>query len=222
MPQFFSLNLINIVNIYCWNIDIYNDFVIFIELIIGTRTLVFIIARFISNNWIQTVSHWIALELIWTLFPALILIFLGVPSLKMLYIIEIFNFSSYLSLKVVGHQWYWEYNFSEFIINLISYPKLFTTYFRIGEAINLILPINCKIRVLVTSYDVIHSWSLPSIGLKIDACPGRLNFFIIIANQPGVYIGQCRELCGRYHSWIPILLEITSIAIYFEWVKIQI
>lgn len=149
------------------------------------------------------------------------LIFLGIPSLKILYIIEIYNFSSYLSLKVLGHQWYWEYRFSEFILTLIRYPKKISRLVRIGESTLLCLPIKCKIRVLISSFDVIHSWSLPSIGLKIDACPGRLNFFIIIIVQPSKHVGQCRELCGSYHSWIPIFLEVTTLNLFFEWIKIQ-
>lgn len=214
--------MINIINFYNWTVDSYNDLVIFIEVFIALTTLYLIGFCFINSHWIQTINHWTRLELIWTIFPAIILGFLGIPRLKILYFIEIFNFSRHLTVKVMGQQWYWDYSFPEFIVNLSSYPKALSSLFRIGERSFLCIPINCKIRILISSQDVLHSWSLPSIGLKIDACPGRLNFFTIIVARPGKHVGQCRELCGNYHSWIPIFLEATSIRLFFDWMKLQL
>lgn len=221
--KYYGLNIIDLSScFFTKEMDHYNNMVIYIELFIALRVLVFVYVCFVSKYWQQNFRHWVALELIWTVFPIVVLLFLGLPSLKILYITEIFNFTSSLNLKVTGHQWYWEYRIPEFIYNLDSYPFLDREYFRLGECDLLVLPFNCKIRSLMTSYDVLHSWALPSLGFKIDACPGRINFFIFISHYPRVHIGQCSELCGAYHSWIPIIIEFTSISLFLEWIKLNI
>lgn len=137
----------------------------------------------------------------------------------MLYNIEIFNFSRNLALKVIGNQWYWEYSYPEFLIQVPRYPFQMSEHFRLGECDLLVLPFRVKVRALISSNDVLHSWALPSLGFKLDACPGRLNFIIFLTQLPGIHIGQCRELCGSLHSWMPIIVEFTSVALFIEWLK---
>jgi len=217
---YLGINLINQINFLNWDIDIYNDIIILLESIIALRVIIIIFVRFFNLNWNQNFCNWLTLELVWTLAPIIVLLFLGFPSLKILYFREVHRFSSILTLKIIGHQWYWEYNFPEYIVNLIRYPKILRNFIRRGERTTLVIPFNTKIRTLISASDVIHSWAIPSLGFKIDACPGRLNFFIIIVTRPGKHIGQCRELCGNYHSWIPIYVEFSSSRIFFEWISI--
>nr|YP_913152.1 cytochrome c oxidase subunit II [Romanomermis culicivorax]ABL11579.1 cytochrome c oxidase subunit II [Romanomermis culicivorax] len=219
MSNFMGLNLMDQMNFLNWKIYLYNDVVIFIESIIAFMVFSFMISMSLNKSWTQSMGHWFALELIWTISPVLILLFLGLPSLKMLYFSEIYNFSSYLSLKVMGHQWYWEYSFPEFNTNILSFPKVLSELIRFGESILLVLPFNFKIRAIISSSDVIHSWALPSMSFKMDAIPGRLNFYMMMFMMPGKFIGQCSELCGTYHSWMPIYIETTSISLFFEWMK---
>lgn len=172
------------------------------------------------NKWFQNLKHWIFLELIWTITPVLILLLLGLPSIKILYRRELSNFSRSINIKVIGHQWYWEYSFPEFMVSFNSYPKMLINIFRLGERDVLIVPFKRRIRILLSSEDVIHAWAIPSANLKIDATPGRLNFMNLYFYLGGKHIGQCSELCGNYHSWIPIYLEVTSSGLFREWLKV--
>jgi len=191
--------------------------VLILELIVSILVggILFII---VSNKWPLQFSHWIILELVWTVRPVRVLVFLGFPSLKNLYQIEIYYFNN-INLKVTGHQWYWEYSIPELKVTQDCYPLNKALLYRIGETERLVLPYKCGIRRLITSQDVIHSWSLPSLGFKLDACPGRLNYFIINRLNRGFIIGQCSELCGAYHSWIPIKLEFTRISLFISYYK---
>lgn len=200
-------------------LDHFNSVVFIFQSII--RILVGIILIIITLNikWHSQLSHWILLEVLWTLSPVRVLVFLGFPSLKNLYQIESF-FDNNINLKVIGHQWYWEYSIPELSIISDCYPLRKASLYRIGESDTLILPFICKIRRLITSQDVIHSWCLPSLGFKVDACPGRLNYFMLRSLVRRFIIGQCSELCGTYHSWIPIKLEFTSVGLFIFNLKI--
>lgn len=181
-----------------------------------------IIIRILRSHWIRQFTHWVILEIFWTIIPIGVLIILALPSLKNLYISEFFLTNNKLNLKILGHQWYWEYRLTELSFNKDCYPLNKADLYRIGEADLLRLPFNCSVRSLISSQDVIHSWSLPSIGFKVDACPGRLNYFVFFSHCNGVIIGQCSELCGAYHSWIPIYVETTRINIFLNWLKTQL
>lgn len=211
----------DLLNFCTWYLYPFNDLVIYVEVIIAINAIIIILISFFRNFWFQPLGDWLSLEIFWTFLPILILVFLGFPSLKILYFREIFRFSRKLSLKVTGHQWYWEYNYLEIIFNLIRYPKIIRDFVRLGESSMICLPFNIKIRILLTSEDVIHSWAIPSLGFKIDACPGRLNFFMLLFITPLKRFGQCRELCGSYHRWMPIYLEVTSVTLFLDWVKIN-
>lgn len=168
--------------------------------------------------------HGQTIEIIWTILPAIVLFFIAFPSLRILYLLDEINNPS-ISIKSIGHQWYWSYEYSDFKnIEFDSYiiPSLDIQInsFRLLDVDNrIILPINNQIRVLVTATDVLHSWTVPSLGVKIDANPGRLNQTNFFINRPGLYYGQCSEICGANHSFIPIVIESTPINFFIKWIN---
>nr|YP_002929387.1 cytochrome c oxidase subunit II [Urechis unicinctus]ABR12803.1 cytochrome c oxidase subunit II [Urechis unicinctus] len=162
------------------------------------------------------------IETIWTVIPAIILLFLAFPSLRLLYLMEE-TMNPNLTLKAIGHQWYWSYEYSDYSdLKFDSYmlPAEDTTteQFRLLEVDNrAVLPISSEIRVLVTAADVIHSWTVPSLGLKADAIPGRLNQMGVFITRPGVFYGQCSEICGANHSFMPIVIEAVEPSTFMQW-----
>nr|QXJ42312.1 cytochrome c oxidase subunit II [Sepiadariidae sp. GS-2020] len=164
------------------------------------------------------------IETIWTIAPALILLLLALPSLRLLYLLDETN-TPLITIKTLGHQWYWSYEYSDFLnIEFNSYmiPSLDLSLgeFRLLETDHhLILPMKTNTRVIVTSADVIHSWAVPSLGVKVDAVPGRLNQLMMYPNRPGIYYGQCSEICGANHSFMPITLEIVNMQYFIKWLN---
>lgn len=153
------------------------------------------------------------IEIIWTVFPAVILLFIAFPSLQLLYLLDEIN-DPLITLKAVGHQWYWQYEYLNFL-NL-EFDSYITKYeyskFRLLITDNaIVIPKESQIRFLASSYDVIHSWTIPRLGVKIDASPGRLNQTNFFINRVGLFFGQCSEICGANHSFIPIILEGTTL-----------
>nr|UPX89426.1 cytochrome c oxidase subunit II [Polistes rothneyi] len=179
----------------------------------------FLIMNKITNRFLIN-EHMI--ETIWTLIPMIILFMIAIPSLKILYMTEEY-FSPMISIKSIGHQWYWSYEMSDFKnINFDSYMIPFNndnkSQFRLLDVDNrVILPFNTPIRLLTTSSDVIHSWTIPSLGIKIDAIPGRMNQAFIFMIRPGLFFGQCSEICGMNHSFMPIMIESTSMKNFIKW-----
>jgi len=162
-------------------------------------------------------------EIVWTITPAILLVFIVLPSLRLLYLIEE-SFEPSITIKVTGHQWYWSYEYTDFNIIFDSFitpsKEIEIDSFRLLDVDNrIIIPFNNNIRFLVTSTDVIHAWSMPSMGLKIDAVPGRLNQFSSISNYSGLFFGQCSEICGSNHRFMPITLESTSIKNFIKWIN---
>lgn len=195
-----------------------------IIIIIITIITIYIIINIIYNKFTRrSLIEGQEIEIIWTIIPAITLIFIAIPSLHLLYLTdEIFN--SQLSIKVLGHQWYWSYEYSdfnkEFDSFILSELEIKKASFRLLETDNnLVIPINTNIKFLISSTDVIHSWTIPSLGLKIDAVPGRLNQCFSFSNRPGIYYGQCSEICGANHRFIPISLEITLIKNFIHFIK---
>lgn len=164
------------------------------------------------------------IESIWTVLPAVILLFLAVPSLRLLYLIDEVN-KPFLTLKTIAHQWYWSYEYADFSnIEFDSYiipdNELTIGEHRLLEVDNrLVVPVQLPIRILVTSSDVIHSWTIPRLGVKIDAVPGRLNQISFNVTAPGVLYGQCSEICGANHSFIPIALEAVNFESFSSWIN---
>nr|YP_010586331.1 cytochrome c oxidase subunit II [Limnephilus abstrusus]UZZ44106.1 cytochrome c oxidase subunit II [Limnephilus abstrusus] len=166
------------------------------------------------------------IELIWTILPAIILIFIALPSLKLLYLIDENNKPS-ITLKTTGHQWFWSYEYSDFKkIKFDSFmlptQEMSLNNFRLIEVDNrVVVPMKTKIRILITANDVIHSWTIPSLGVKADATPGRLNQANFMVNRPGLFFGQCSEICGTNHSFMPITIESVSPKLFINWIKNQ-
>jgi cytochrome c oxidase subunit 2 len=173
-------------------------------------------------------THGTVLELIWTITPALILIAIAFPSFRLLYLMDEV-ISPTLTIKVVGHQWYWSYEYSDFITDtgdsidfdsyMIPESDLELGQFRLLDVDNkLIIPVDCHIRLIITGSDVLHSFAVPSLGLKLDAVPGRLNQVSFLCERPGTFYGQCSEICGVWHGFMPIVVEAVSSPDFLVWI----
>lgn len=160
------------------------------------------------------------LEIFWTIAPSLLLVILGVPSIKILYLLDEV-YEPIITIKTKGFQWYWTYEYSDWANKQIR--SFITTHSspntRLLNTDNLlVLPIKTQIRNLITANDVLHSWSVPKLGIKIDAIPGRLNQLNFNIKYGGLFFGQCSEICGANHSFMPIALEIIPHQYFFNWI----
>nr|AGR28017.1 cytochrome c oxidase subunit II [Mecinus peterharrisi]AGR28018.1 cytochrome c oxidase subunit II [Mecinus peterharrisi]AGR28019.1 cytochrome c oxidase subunit II [Mecinus peterharrisi]AGR28020.1 cytochrome c oxidase subunit II [Mecinus peterharrisi]AGR28021.1 cytochrome c oxidase subunit II [Mecinus peterharrisi] len=164
------------------------------------------------------------IETIWTIIPATILILVALPSLRLLYILDEIN-NPLMTIKVIGHQWFWSYEYSDYSnLNFDSYMIPDNTYnesnFRLLDVDSrMVIPYNSQIRIIVSSMDVIHSWTIPSLGVKIDATPGRLNQTNFNINRTSLFFGQCSEICGANHSFMPIVIESISPNKFIKWMN---
>lgn len=151
-------------------------------------------------------------ERLWTILPIVVLIFLVYPSIYLLYLIDERRVESLCTLKVIGHQWYWRYKIDGlFSLDIDSYIDGESKIRLIDVDNRVVVPVQEHIRALITSRDVLHSWALPSLGVKIDAIPGRSNQFVFMVILNSITHGQCREICGVNHSFIPIVIEAVSL-----------
>nr|QTZ18374.1 cytochrome c oxidase subunit 2 [Rhipicephalus linnaei] len=202
----------------------FHDHSMMIILMITILTI-YMISNIMMNNLLsRSMMEGQEIEIIWTIIPAITLIFIAIPSLHLLYLTDE-TFNSQISIKILGHQWYWSYEYSDFNKEFDSFmiPELEMTKnsFRLLDTDNnLVIPINTNIKYLISSMDVIHSWSIPSLGIKMDAVPGRLNQSFSISSRPGLYYGQCSEICGANHSFMPISLEITSMDNFINFINL--
>nr|YP_009246593.1 cytochrome c oxidase subunit II [Hypsugo alaschanicus]AMT85303.1 cytochrome c oxidase subunit II [Hypsugo alaschanicus]ATL15938.1 cytochrome c oxidase subunit II [Hypsugo alaschanicus]QIA44628.1 cytochrome c oxidase subunit II [Hypsugo alaschanicus] len=161
-------------------------------------------------------------ETIWTILPAIILILIALPSLRILYMMDEIN-NPCVTIKTLGHQWYWSYEYTDyedlmFDSYMIPTSELNPGQLRLLEVDNrVVLPAELTIRMLISSEDVLHSWAIPSLGLKTDAIPGRLNQTTLLSTRPGLYYGQCSEICGSNHSFMPIVLEMIPLKFFEKW-----
>ena len=185
-------------------------------------------AQILNNKFInKSMLEAQALEFIWTVIPALVLVQIALPSLILLYILDDSSFCN-LTMKVMGHQWYWSYEYSDFWRNdkvvefdsvIVKEEDLGLGDFRLLETDNRpVLPYIIQVRTLVRSSDVLHSWTVPALGVKADANPGRLNQLKFLRYRPGVFYGQCSEICGANHSFIPIALEFVNSRDFLKWI----
>ena len=164
------------------------------------------------------------IETIWTILPAIILVLIALPSLRILYILDEIN-NPIITIKSIGHQWYWSYEYSdyknvEFDSYIIPTIELKPFNFRLLDVDNrLVVPYQTQIRILVTSADVIHSWTIPSAGVKIDGTPGRLNQTSFTIRRTGLFFGQCSEICGANHRFIPIVIERIRTKRFLNWIN---
>nr|AXI98703.1 cytochrome c oxidase subunit 2 [Pseudoniphargus ruffoi] len=158
-------------------------------------------------------------EIVWTMLPVFILLSIALPSLQALYLLDD-PFSPNISIKAIGHQWYWSYEYSDFQNMEFDSYMLPNSPIRLLDTDNsLVLPTHSQIRLITTASDVIHSWAIPSLGVKADAVPGRLNQLMFIINRPGLFFGQCSEICGANHSFMPIKIEAVPMASFLNWVN---
>jgi cytochrome c oxidase subunit 2 len=192
------------------------------------NSLSFLNKRISHKYW----SDGTLLEILWTLAPAAILVSIAFPSFKLLYFAdEVIDPA--LTLKAIGRQWYWSYEYSDYskddetTLSFDSYmlplELLEEGQLRELEVDNrVVVPVQTHVRVLVTAADVLHSWAVPSLGIKMDGIPGRLNQTSFFIKREGVYFGQCSELCGTNHSQMPIVVEAVSLDRYVQWIKDQL
>nr|YP_010158858.1 cytochrome c oxidase subunit II [Opatrum sabulosum]QRG31137.1 cytochrome c oxidase subunit 2 [Opatrum sabulosum] len=164
------------------------------------------------------------IELIWTVLPAITLIFIALPSLRLIYILDETN-NPMISIKTIGHQWYWSYEYSdfkniEFDSYMIPMNEMKNYNFRLLDVDNrMVIPFLSQIRMLISAADVIHSWTIPSLGVKVDATPGRLNQVSFISTRSSLLYGQCSEICGANHSFMPIVAESISPSYFIKWIS---
>lgn len=176
-------------------------------------------------------NHGTLIELIWTITPAVILILIAFPSFKLLYLMDEVSDPA-MSILAEGHQWYWSYQYPDFLnsdeefIEFDSYiipdSDLEEGSLRMLEVDNrVVIPELTHIRFIITAADVIHSFACPSLGIKTDAYPGRLNQVSVFVNREGVFYGQCSEICGILHSSMPIVIESVSLEKFLTWLEEQ-
>jgi len=202
--------------------DFINLILVFIIRFVGYIMLRILVNKYINKNLLERQI----IECIWTIIPAAILIQIALPSLLLLYILDE-SIDSSLSIKVMGHQWYWRYEYTdfwshdfqlEFDTYIVPTNELEDTIFRLLDVDNrTVVPHNIHTRVIISSADVLHAWTVPSLGVKADAVPGRLNQVKFIAQRPGLYFGQCSEICGANHRFIPIMLEAVNSNTFLNW-----
>nr|AGH24453.1 cytochrome c oxidase subunit 2 [Reclinomonas americana ATCC 50284] len=185
-----------------------------------------------SKNTVPSkVVHGTVLEIIWTIAPSFILLAIAIPSFALLYSMEE-STDPAITLKAIGHQWYWSYEYSDYTTDseslafdsyMVPEADLEPGQLRLLEVDNrIVLPTHTHLRILITSADVLHSWAVPSLGVKVDACPGRLNQASVFIKREGVFYGQCSEICGVNHGFMPIVIEAVPLKDYVSWVSSQI
>lgn len=183
-------------------------------------------------NWIKVqralgLTHHLYLEVAWTLFPMFVVTIIASPSFALIYEMDRVT-QPWMTLKIIGHQWYWSYEYGDFKTkdgNQINFDSYMVTTddleigdFRLLEVDNrIILPLGIPIRLLITGADVIHSWTIPSFGIKLDAIPGRLNEIHTFIERAGLFYGQCSEICGVNHSFMPICVESIPFSNFCRW-----
>lgn len=213
-------------------IYLHNDIMFCITIIAGLTFWVLfrvVYAYEESRNTVPSKEvHGTKIEIIWTITPALVLMVIALPSFALLYAMDEMIDPS-LTLKVIGHQWYWSYEYSDykgsfgesiaFDSYMLAQDDLETGNLRLLEVDNrLVLPAQTHLRLILTAGDVLHCWAIPSFGVKMDACPGRLNQTSLFIKREGTFYGQCSEICGVNHGFMPIVLEGVSLPEYMEWV----
>lgn len=176
----------------------------------------------------EKILHGTTIEIAWTIAPSLILVFIAIPSFALLYSMDEVVDPA-VTVKAIGHQWYWSYEYSDynqwdeesvaFDSYMIPEDDLSVGQLRLLDVDNrVVIPVNLHVRLIITSADVLHSWAVPSLGIKCDAVPGRLNQVSMFVKRQGVFYGQCSELCGANHGFMPIVVEAVSLQDYVAWI----
>lgn len=191
--------------------------------VMGLMVIIFIRFNRKRNPTPQKFTHNSLIEVIWTVVPVIILVAIAIPSFRLLYFMDRTS-EAEMTIKAIGHQWYWTYEYPDlgedisFDAVMLQDDELEEGQLRLLETDEtVVVPVDTTIRLLVTADDVIHAWTIPSFGIKIDAVPGRVNEGWFRVDAEGVYYGQCSELCGRDHAFMPIRVEAVSKEAYAEW-----
>lgn len=213
-------------------IDLHHDICFFLLVILVF--VIWMLARTLYhfqeslNRVPEKVLHGTTIEIAWTIAPSLILVFIAIPSFALLYSMDEVVDPA-VTVKAIGHQWYWSYEYSDynqsdeqtvaFDSYMIPEDDLELGQLRLLDVDNrVVVPVNTHIRLIITSADVLHSWAVPSLGVKCDAVPGRLNQVNMFVKREGVFYGQCSELCGANHGFMPIVVEAVPLKEYVSWV----
>nr|YP_009258830.1 cytochrome c oxidase subunit II [Aradus compar]AFI54697.1 cytochrome c oxidase subunit II [Aradus compar] len=202
----------------------FHDHTMMILLMITVMVSYMMSSTFINKLTNRLMLEGQTIEAVWTMLPAVILVFIAMPSLRLLYMMDEV-IEPALTIKSIGHQWYWSYEYSDFKhIEFDSYMKPMEensmNQFRLLEVDNrTVVPADTPVRLMITAADVLHSWAVPSLGIKIDATPGRLNQGMMNITRPGMMYGQCSEICGMNHSFMPIVIESVPINVFLAWIK---
>ena len=192
--------------------------------VMGIMAYIFIRFNAKRNPVPQKFTHNSLIEVLWTVIPVIALVAIAIPSFRLLYFMDRTD-EAEMTIKAIGHQWYWTYEYPD-LGDDISFDAVMLTEDELEEGQlrlletdeSVVVPIDTNIRLLVTADDVIHAWTIPSFGIKIDAVPGRINEGWFRVDAVGIYYGQCSELCGRDHGFMPIRVEAVSKEDYAEWV----
>nr|UBU97883.1 cytochrome c oxidase subunit 2 [Myrmecophilus kubotai] len=226
MATWSDLNLQNSASPLMEQLTFFHDHTLLI-LIIITVMVSYIMTSMMFNKFINNLLlEGQLIEVVWTILPAITLIFIALPSLRLLYLLDE-SFEPLITIKTIGHQWYWSYEYMdlgstlEFDSYMIPYMKNSNTFRLLDVDNRTILPMSIQIRMLITATDVIHSWTIPSLGIKTDANPGRLNQLNIMLQRPGLFFGQCSEICGANHSFMPIVIESVNPTSFTKWLKMN-
>lgn len=197
----------------------------------GVTLLVLVLLFYVSYRFSakrnpnpSSTAHNTVLEILWTAIPVIILVIMAIPSFKLLYQQE--KTEDYdMTVKIIGHQWYWEYEYPDygnfyFESYMVQDGDLKKDDIRLLTVDNpLVIPANTNIQILITAGDVLHSWAVPSMGIKTDAVPGRLNETWVNVKEPGVYRGQCSEICGSGHGFMPTVVKVLPKVEFLAWVE---
>lgn len=200
--------------------------VIFAIVIFVLVLLVYVIWRFrASRNPVPSkTTHHTVLEVIWTTVPIIILVVIAVPSLRLIYFQDRVP-QAEMTIKAIGHQWYWSYEYPDhgnfaFDAYMVPDAELAPGQPRLLATDNhVVVPVDTTVRVLVTAADVLHAWAVPAFGVKKDGIPGRINETWFKVEREGIYYGQCSELCGVNHAFMPIAVEVVSKEAFAAWVE---
>nr|YP_009919801.1 Cox2 [Metschnikowia agaves]QMQ98510.1 Cox2 [Metschnikowia agaves]QMQ98524.1 Cox2 [Metschnikowia agaves] len=212
--------------------ELYDHMMFYLALMLGLVSyMTYVVMVDFKNNKFayKYLKHGQTLEMMWTMFPAVMLLLMAFPSFILTYLCDEV-LTPAMTMKVVGLQWYWKYEYSDFMSDkgeTMEYESYIMPDDMLEEGqlrlldtdTSIVLPVDTHVRFIVTANDVIHSFAMPSLGMKIDATPGRLNQVSALIQRTGVYYGQCSELCGINHSLMPMKMECLSMTDFMEWLS---
>ena len=230
-PEDWQINFQDAVTPVMENIISFDNYLLWIITAVSIFVLILLILVMLkfnarANPVPSKTTHHVGIEVAWTIIPVLILVAIAIPSFRLLYLQRTIPEAD-MTIKAIGYQWYWGYEYSD--LDDVSFESIMLTKDEVKEKglpssvylletdTEVVVPVNKTIRLQVTAEDVIHSWTIPSFGVKIDAVPGRLNEAWFKATKTGIYYGQCSELCGINHAFMPIRVRVVTQDEFDSW-----